>query len=265
MPCKTPASPESETSSVPALDRALTILELLAAHADGMRMREIAEHLDLPANSVFRITGTLEERGYLQRDGEDMRYRLTRKFLSLGYAAIGEDKLVERALDVMRHLRDETQETALIGIRIDHEGIVLEQAAATQPLKFLVDPGTRFPLHTSAPGKAILAFLPPVERDAVLRKLKFTRFTPRTITSRQDFELELEGVLRQGYGIDRGEELEGLHCVGAPVFNHRGYPIAALWVTGPSFRFPASQLHPIGAKVAAAARQVSQRFGHILL
>ena len=96
---KTPKnSPDVEGYQVPALDRALSILELLAEHPEGMRMREIAEKLDLPANSVFRITGLLEERGYLLRENEDMLYRLSRKLLSLGAKAIGEDKLIETGM-----------------------------------------------------------------------------------------------------------------------------------------------------------------------
>lgn len=259
-------SPATETESqVPALDRALSILELLAAHPDGMRMREIAERLDLPANSVFRITATLEDRGYLLREGDDMRYTLSRKLLSLGYAAIGEDKLIEHALGAMQVLRDETQETVLVGVRADTQGVVLEQVASTQPVKFLVDPGTHFPLHTSAPGKVFVAFLPPTERDALLRKLKFTRFNERTLDTRAKFEAELESVVELGYGLDRGEQIDGLHCVGAPIFNHRGYPIASIWVTGPSFRFPAADLPRIGVKVVAAAARISQRFGYQLL
>jgi DNA-binding IclR family transcriptional regulator len=256
---------EVEAYQVPALDRALTILELLAKQPDGMRMREIAEKLELPANSVFRITGVLEERGYLLREGDDMRYRLSRKLLSLGYAAIGEDKLLEHSLDVMQLLRDETQETVLVGVRADTQGIVLEQVASTQPIKFLVDPGTHFPLHTAAPGKVFVAFLPPVEREALLKRMKFPRFNERTLDSRAKFEAEIEDVLAQGYGLDRAEEIEGLHCVAAPIFNHRGYPIASIWVTGPSFRFPAADLPRIGVKVAAAAERISQRFGYKLL
>lgn len=259
-----PTATESE-SQVPALDRALSILELLAKHPEGMRMREIAEQLDLPANSVFRITATLEDRGYLLREGEDMRYQLSRKLLSLGYAAIGEDKLIEHSLDVMQLLRDETQETVLVGVRADTQGVVLEQVAATQPVKFLVDPGTHFPLHTSAPGKVFVAFLPPAEQEGLLKRLKFTRYNDRTLDSRAKFEAEIAEVRAKGYGLDRAEQIEGLHCVGAPIFNHRGYPIAAIWVTGPSFRFAASDLPRIGTRVAAAASKISQRFGYKLL
>ncbi len=167
--------------------------------------------------------------------------------------------------DVMQLLRDETQETVLIGVRADTQGIVLEQVAATQPVKFLVDPGTHFPLHTSAPGKVFVAFLPEAEREAVLRRMKFTRYNERTLDSRAKFEAELGSVKELGYGLDRAEQIEGLHCVGAPIFNHRGHPIAAIWVTGPSFRFPASDLPRIGVKVVAAAERISRRFGYNLL
>lgn len=259
------AAVASESYQVPALDRAFTILELLAEHPDGMRMREIAEKLDLPANSVFRITGVMEERGYLLRDGNDMRYRLSRKLLSLGYKAIGEDKLIEHSLAVMQRLRDDTQETVLIGVRAELQGIVLEQVASTQPVKFLVDPGTHFPLHTSAPGKVFVAFLPEKERSILIDRMKFARYTANTLDSRAKFVAALEDVTARGYAIDRGEELEGLHCVGAPIFNHRGYPVAAIWVTGPSFRFPESAFEKMGKLVAAAAVTISSSFGYNLL
>jgi DNA-binding IclR family transcriptional regulator len=264
MPISLPSS-DADAFQVPALDRALTILELLAANPAGMRMREIAEKLKIPANSVFRITGLLEKRGYLLREGEDMRYQLSRKILSLGYAAIGEDKLISHAIDVMQHLRDETKETVLIGVRISTQGVVIEQFAATQPIKFLVDPGSQFDLHASAPGKAFLAFLPPAECSDLLKVLKLTRYNERTLDTRAKLENELESIRTQGYSFDYAEAIEGLHCVGAPIFDHRGYPIAALWVTGPSYRFPKADMPLMGEKLAAAAAVISRRFGYKLL
>lgn len=257
-------NPKKEDFQVPALERGLTILELLAAHPNGIRMREIADMLNLPPNSVFRITGALEARGYLQRDS-DMRYRLSRKLLSLGYAAIGEDKLVEHCLDVMRSLRDKTGETVLVGTRIDLQGVVLEQVAATSPIKFLVDPGTHFPLHTSALGKVFAAFMRPEERKSLLQRMSFPRFTDRTITSVEEFEFELDRVVQDGFALDCAEEVEGLHCVGAPIFNHRDEVIAAIWVTGPSFRFGEEALRLFGEKVAEAGRVISARFGYNLI
>ncbi len=247
---------------VPALERGLRILELLATRPDGMRMRELADVLNIPANSVFRITGALENFGYLERDSNDMRYRMTRKLLALGYSALGEDRLVEQSLDLMKSLRDESQETVLLGARHDVEGFVLEQVASLKAVKFLVDPGTRFPLHTSAAGKAILSALPRAERESILSRLNYKKFTARTLDSRRKLEQELEKTIALGYAVDIREEIEGLHCVGAPIFNHHGYPVAALWVTGPSFRFPEKLFPAVGRKVAAAAASISRRKGH---
>lgn len=246
---------------VPALHRGLLILELLAGHAEGLRMSEIAEKLALPANSVFRISGLLEEFGYLRRDDAG-RFRLGAKLLSLGYAALGDDKLLGQALDVMQRLRDTTTETVMIGTRLDLEGLVLEQVSAAHPLRFVVDPGTRFPLHSAAPGKAIVAHLPEAERERVLARLKFTVFNERTIAKRADFEAELGRVREQGYSVDFGEQIEGVYCLGAPIFNHRGYPTAALWLTAPSNRLPKARFKEVGPLVAAAAREVSARLGH---
>ncbi|MEZ5277634.1 MAG: IclR family transcriptional regulator [Opitutaceae bacterium] len=246
----------------PALERGLRILELLARHPDGLRMSQVAESLDLPANSAFRILGTLECEGYVTKEADGIRYRITRKLLGLAYAAAGEDKLMELALDVMQTLRDDTGETVLIGVRSENRGIVLEQVASTQPVKFLVDPGHSFPLHTSAPGKAFLAFLPPHERDVLLGRICYERFNDRTLDSREKLEAELLNVQATSQAFDRGEQIDGLHCAGAPIFNHRGYPIASIWVTGPSFRLTESMLPLVGAKVLAAAERISARFGY---
>ena len=95
--------------------------------------------------------------------------------------------------------------------------------------------------------------------------MKFTRYNERTLDTRAKLEAELENVRGQGYSLDLAEMIEGLHCVGAPIFNHRGHPIAAIWVTGPSFRFPESAFDRIGRKVVNAAATISRRFGHNIL
>ena len=253
--------PAVDRFKVPALLRGLTILELLARHPEGLRMSEIAEALRLPPNSVFRINGQLEESGYLRRDDAG-RFRLGTKLFSLGCGALGEERLIEKSLDVMRRLRDETTETVLLGQRLDREGVVLEQLPALHALRFVVDPGSRFPLHSAAPGKAMLAFLPEDERAQVLSKMKYPAFTPRTISSRAAFEQELKHVQKTGHALDEGEEIEGLHCIGAPIFNRHGYPTAALWITAPSNRLPKSLFARNARLVVTAAHEISERLGH---
>lgn len=247
---------------VPNLERALTILEHLAEHPEGKGMSELADGLSLPRNSVFRIASTLQDHGYLQRDEGSKRFSLTPKLLSLGYAALGEQAVVEKSLDVMRDLRDATRETALVGTLVGAEGLVLEQVPSLHPVKFLVDGGTRFPLHTGAPGKAMLAYLPGAEQRQRLRGLRLKRFTANTITNRRALRAALGEARRRGYAVDRAEQMEGLHCVAAPILDHRAYPIASLWVTAPASRMPVASFAAVAEQVKAHALRIAQRFGY---
>ena len=250
---------------VPNLNRALSILEFMASHPKGCGVSEIARQLDLPKNSVFRIVSTLHYRGYLNRDSGGKHYRLSRKLLALGYSVISEQNLVEKSLKRMRLLRDQTEETVLLGTLGDGYGLIVEQVPSPQPVKFLIDIGHRFPLHTAAPGKAILASLPEDELEHQLEQMAFTRFNDRTITSRENFLEELAQVRDLGYAVDRGEELESLHCVAAAILNHRNHPLAAIWATGPSFRLTEERFEEIGQLVMENASAISARFGHRVL
>lgn len=247
---------------VPNLERALTIMEHLAAKPDCSTMAEIARALKYPNNSVFRIVSSLEERGYLIKDIDSNNYRLSRKLLSLGYQALVETGLTEKSLDILRSLRDATGETALIGTLLEGEGVVLDLVLSLEPIKFMVSPGTRFSLYTAAPGKAMLAFLEEAERERQIGLIKFTRFNDRTIAGPDELREALRTVRRQGFGVDCGEEAAGIFCVGAPVFDYRGWPVAAIWITGPEFRLAGRELAQIGDIVATHARELSQRLGH---
>ncbi len=245
---------------VPALARGLGILEFLAAKPEGGTVTDIVGALKLPKPSVFRMLATLAELGYVQKTGGEANYRLSRKLLTLGYAAVDAQGLVEKSLDILRQLRDLTRETALIAVLAGHEGVVLEQAPSPQAVKVLVQVGHRFPLHTAAPGKAILAFLPAAEREALLDSLNYRKFTERTLTSRQALAAELAEIRRAGVAYDRGEELDDLRCVGAPVLDAQGYPLAAVWVSGPASRLREAELAEMALLVARQAQILSARF-----
>jgi DNA-binding IclR family transcriptional regulator len=168
-------------------------------------------------------------------------------------------------MDVMRQLRDLTGETVLLGTLLSDAMIVLEQIPGSHPFKFMLDAGSRVLLHTSAPGKALLAFLPNSEQTEILGRLKLTRFNARTITRKSEFKKTLKSIQKKGYAVDCAEQLEGVHCIGAPILNQHGYPIAALWITGPGERVQASSFETLGEALCSHAHRISQRFGYNLL
>lgn len=247
---------------VPNLERAFDILDLLSQSPEGMTIAEITNELEVPKNSVFRITRTLENRGYLLRDEDTKKFILSRKLLALGYSAVGEENLIEKSLDILRRLRDLSEETVLIGVLLSGEGVVLEQVVGKYPFKFYVDPGSRFPLNTAAPSKAIIAFLPPSEQQEIVDKMSFPKFTGNTITNARDFMVALTRIREVGYSVDDEEEIIGAQCVGAPIFDVHGYPKAAIWLTGPTKRVSRSSLDEIGQLVKEHADMISKRLGY---
>jgi len=255
------AEPDLSRYHVPNLKRALGLMEFLATRPGGMGVSDLARALKIPKNSVFRITATLHAFGYLQRR-VDNSFTLGPKLLTLAHMAMDEQNLVGKSLDVLTALRDETGETVLIGTLSDGEGVVLEELASPQPIKVTVTLGRRFPIHTAAPAKAILAAMPPEGRQAIVSALQFSRYTPRTITSRREFEKEIAAVEAQGFATDHSEEVEGISCVAAAILDFRDRPIGAVWVTGPSFRISKQDIVAIAAAVKRAAATISSRFGH---
>src|SRR5512137_1970271 len=115
------------------------ILEHLMNHPQGLQQSEIAGQLRYSKTSVFRVTMTLLEFGYLVRDPETKALRLSRKLLAMGNRALGEDNLIALSLDVLKRLRDAVRETVLMGTIVEDELVVLAQELGSHPFKFSVD------------------------------------------------------------------------------------------------------------------------------
>lgn len=249
-----------ERSAAPGALRTLTILETLSGAGEGgLTAAELARRLDLPSNSTLRILEVLEERRYVERGGEDRRYRLTGRLLDLARPRLGDRSLAALAYEPLCALRDATGETAQLAVRSQHKCVIIEQAPSRQPVKVLGEIGFRVPLYSCAPGKAILAALPPAELAAFFREVKLKRFTPSTLATRESLGAALAESRRSGYAVDRSEGMEGIHCVGAAIVDRRGYPVAGITVIGPAFRLREAQFRDTGRRCAEAAAEIARR------
>lgn len=251
--------------SVPNLERALVILEVLAHHPEGLNLTSITEKIGAPSNAIFRIAHTLVNHGFLHRDEETKTFTLTKKMLSLGTFSVTKDNLIEYALPIMKELSHQVNGSIYIGTLLETEGVLIEQVPGGHPFKFFVDLGTRFKLHCSAPGKAMLAFLPKEEQDRIINKLKLTKFNERTLSTKTAFRSELSMVNKRGYAFDYAEEFDGVHCIGAPIFDSSGEVVAAMWVSAPSVGLPVEVFDECGEKVAEYANKLSTRLGYNLV
>lgn len=255
---------ENATNSykVPNLERGLEIMELLADNPKGLSIQDIKNELELSQTTVFRITQSLLQKGYLARDEESKYFYLTRKLLTVGFRAINEHDLLEIALPWMRKLRDEVKDTVFLGIMGDKEGIFIEQALGTYPFKFMLTPGHKIKLHCSAPGKAMLAFMPEKERSQLLDSISLKRYNENTITSKRKLNVELEEIRENGYALDREEELRGVVCIGAPLFDYQGFPKATIWMSGPTERMNETVWEEQGKLVKNYAGKISMEMGY---
>jgi len=242
----------------PALDRALAVLEFISSRSEGVTQAEIRKGLGFTGNLVFRLTKALVAHGYVDREEPGPRFVLSRKLLSLAQPKREERSLVQVAREPMRWLRDVTQESAHIGVRSGFECIALDRVVGPHPFKCYVEAGAHGPLHAGAPGKVMLAFLPQRELDETLSQMPLPALTPQTITSRRELATHLAEVRQQGYAMDLGEMVEGHHCLGAPVFDEDGRPLASVWIAAPAPRLGLAEGQRLAPQVIRAAKMVTE-------
>lgn len=249
------------SGSVPALDRSLDILEILSAEPFGLTLSQLSDQLDVPKNSVFRITQTLLARGYLARDGDTLAFRLTPKLLRLAPPRWGSLSLPEASREAMNLLRDATGETVQLGVQSGQEGVIIDQVEGTRALRIVVDLGLRRSLHNNAPGKLLLAHMPSAQQRKVFAEIKLPATTSRTITGKSELEKECERIVACGYSTDYAEADEGVHCIAGPIFDTNQMVVGTIWISGPAKRIPKRRFRELGEQVRTAARQISGRLG----
>ena len=183
----------------------------------------------------------------------------------MGSTTVCESRLIEESLAIMRELRDETREMVLLHVQLDdREGVALNTMSSLHQVRLMVDPGTHFEFHNTAPGKLILAYLPEKESEKIMAGLKLTGTTEKTITSREKLLLEVEEARRRGYAFDRGECVEGVMCVSAPIFDRNRMFTAALTVSGPTTHLTMTKLKELVPVVVTAAGRISKKLGYEL-
>ena len=243
------------------LDRALAILEVLSAEGPDLSLGEISDKLDLHKSTAHRLTMVLERHKLIERHSVSGRYRLGLKLFELGSRAISHLDLRERARPVLDQLVLETGETVHLGILDDTEVLYLDKVEPARSVRMSSTVGRRNPVYCTAMGKAILAYLPEAQVEAIVRKQGLKAVTANTITSFLDLKAELKVIRERGYAIDNEEIEEGLRCIGCVVRDFSGGAVAAISVSGPSFRVTKEKVNALSRPVVSAASILSAEFG----
>ena len=253
---------ELDRSRVQSLDRALDILESLAGAGRGIGIVDLSARVGLHASTVHRLLATLVARGYARQSPRSQRYSLGTRVLQLGRSFHDRSDLRQEAHRYLQQLTEKSGETANLVMRDDDEVVYIDQVQSPHLVRMFAEIGRRVPLHSTAGGKAILAYWDPAEVHRLVTEKGMPGKTSHTITSQEDLELALAEVRRCGFAIDDQEQEEGVRCVAGPVRDQTGDVVAALSLSGPITRMTRSRISELGPIVVTVCCDLSAALGY---
>ncbi|BBH23499.1 IclR family transcriptional regulator [Paenibacillus baekrokdamisoli] len=248
--------------SIHSIEKALDVFEALSAQ-DSLSLIELAELVNQPKSSLYRIILTLEKRGFISRSQEDGKYCLGYKQLIITKNLLERSSLRNAALTEMNKLVEKYGDTVNLCVLMEQEILYVEIIEGTYALRMSDKIGSKSPFHATATGKAIAAFLQEDQVRDMIAAQGLPRLTPNTITEESSFYKELEQVREQGFAVDNEEITQGARCIGVPIFDMFGHVAGAISISGAVHRFPNEQLPEIAASVKEAGRMISQKLGYL--
>jgi DNA-binding IclR family transcriptional regulator len=250
------------TYKVQALDRAFAVLDLLGESEMPIGLAQVASSLQLHKSTAHRFLMVLERHRMVERTGSG-KFRLGLRLFDFGNRAIEQYDLRDRAQPHLRRLVAETEETAHLCILEQTRVIYIDKIEPARSVRMITRIGSSNPVHCTSVGKAILAFLPEERIADILRRTRFERLTHRTIATPEALRVEIEKTRRRGYAVDDEELEEGLRCIAVPILDAQRLPVAAVSVSGPSFRVTAQKLPAIANQLLQCVRGISVDMGFV--
>jgi DNA-binding IclR family transcriptional regulator len=243
-----------------ALETAFRILQIMSRTEGGVRVSELARTLQLPKATVFRILYTLQEIGYARKDP------VSRSYISVhGASWLNHDEARETlkkiARPYMEKLLTRFEQTVNLAVLDKEQVLYTEILEGLRSIRMSANVNTYAPVHATAVGKSMLAFLHPTEAEEILRKRSRPKLTAKTVTSVQALLRSFKKTREQGFALDDEETEKGARCVAAPIFNSQGRPIAAVSISGPVSHMPPKTVKQVSVALAEATGRISAQLG----
>jgi DNA-binding IclR family transcriptional regulator len=229
--------PQKE-DSVPATLRALSVLEAVVAAERPQSLADLTATVRLPKPTLYRMLAMLESARLVMREPGARRYAPGPRLAALGRSVMLNGSLRAERHAILARLVEEIGETCNFTMLDGAEVVYLDRVEAAWPLRMNLSSGSRVPIHCTASGKLLFAFLPKAARTRLLAQLALTRYTDTTITDAKRLTTELAQIRAQRYATDNEEFHAGLVCVAVPVVDARKRTCAAIAVHAPMSRMP---------------------------
>ncbi|MBR9765416.1 MAG: IclR family transcriptional regulator [Rhodobacteraceae bacterium] len=253
----------SGAEGVKSVKRALDLLTLLGVNDEGLRVSELARQSGLAVSTTHRLLTTLESQGFTQCDPETSAWHVGRAAFTVGTAYGRRRNFIAPALPYLKRLRDQTHETANLGILDNDRLVTVSQVESRQIVRAISPPGGHTPVFCSGMGKSLLATWPDAEITALAERTGLRPMTPRSLTTLQAVLTDIAQIRRRGYAVDDEEHIQGLRCVAAVVWSPTGEPACAISISGLAARLTPERLEAAGAQVRDAARSLTEHLGGV--
>jgi DNA-binding IclR family transcriptional regulator len=253
----------TRTSPRPSsIEKAIDVLFCFDLQRPHLRLVDISQRLGLHKSTAHRLLSLLKKKGLVVVDPTTQLYSLGPALVELAWIVLRQQDLRSLCRPYLEQLRQATNETVSLNIRMGNRRVCIEELPSDQEVKYSQAMGLTAPLHVGAPGKALMAFLAADERERVLATLTLEPLTPETITDLDALRAELDRTRVRGYAVSIGERSPWAAAVAAPIRDRSGQTIVAVSVLGPSHRLTAKVLKELGGQVIKVARELSAALGY---
>lgn len=247
---------------VPAVLRALQILDSFSFQKPTYTNAELSRKLSLNKSTVTRLLCSLEKAGFIERNDKTAEFRLTYKTYKIGRVYIKQVSLHTEAMPLLKDLTARFNETSHLGILDEFEVFFMDWVESTQSVTLPSLAGNRLPAYCTALGKVLIAYLDGPALERYLNQVDLKPYTSHTITARNELRRHLRQIKNQEYAFDDGEFQSEVRSVASPLRNEFDQVIAGISIAGPVYRLKDDAvLKKLISEVKKTARMISKRLG----
>jgi IclR family KDG regulon transcriptional repressor len=247
---------------VQSLDRALNIVECFDFRNEKLSLAELAKKTGLNKTTVLRLASNLVNRGYLKFDPDTASYSLGMKFFELGSIIFSSFSLRKASSRHMTELQRKTSATVLLGIHMDDQLVYLDKREGEGAIRIASEIGWRRSPHYGMLGMVLMAGLTPERRTELLNKYPLQSVTSRTVTDLQSFLTKLARIADDDYVVERGEAVDGLIGIAAPIRDYSQNVVSAVGVAILEAQHNEYSVTQVLEAVRFAARNISAELGY---
>lgn len=242
--------------------KALRTLDIIASSKSDLSIQDVADLIKTDKITAYRMLITLHHAGYIVRNEETKRYRLSYKVVSLCRNLLAENEVTNLIIRTLKELSQKTQETLHYSVLDGHEAVLIHRVKGSQLVTVDFQIGDRVPLHCTSIGKVLLAYQEPSLIESVI-DLGLPRYASNTIVNPETLRKELNKIKKEGYALDDHEFADNMRCIAVPVFENGGVVRSGISISGPDSRLTLEKLHELKYPLMEASSTLSRQLGGI--